>query len=245
MTPYSLIHSFTHSLNWWYPPILAYHRVTPEPRGDTPALDPASFARQMQILAERLTPIPLSSLVEHLEGRGDLPARPVVVTFDDGTEDLYRHAFPVMEKFRIPATIFLIVRNIGQSGSVTLAQIQAMQKGNLTFGSHTLSHDYLPSMPLVRAEESLSLSKQLLEEMGVPAPFLSYPAGGYTPEIARVAALLGYRAACTTNRGRRRFPIDRWALRRITLHRSGTSPWAMRLRCSGYYGLNRRLRPPC
>ena len=229
---------------FWYPPILAYHRVLPEERHDTPSLHPDRFARQMQILAERFHPIPLAGLADHLEGRGTLPARPAVVTFDDGTDDLFTHAFPILARFRIPAIIFLIVRNIGRPGSLSLPQIQTMRQNGIDFGSHTLAHDYLPSIPLARAEESLSLSKQLLEELGIPASFLSYPAGGYTPEIAQVAARIGYRAACTTNRGSRRFPIDRWALRRVTMHRAASSAWGMRLCCSGYYGLNRRLRSP-
>jgi len=79
----------------WYPPILVYHRVHPEPSRETPSMTPQEFERQMEILAQRWVPTALPTLVRALEGKASLPPRGVVVTFDDGTEDAYRHAFPV------------------------------------------------------------------------------------------------------------------------------------------------------
>ena len=229
---------------FWYPPILTYHRISPKASADTPTLEPSQFERQMEILATHWRPIPLDQLVESLEEKLPLPKRSVVVTFDDGTEDFFAHAFPILSRARVPATVFLIVGNIDGAGFLRRSEIQKMLQANISFGSHTLAHEYLPSLPLASAEETLSVSKQLLQEIGVPAKHLSYPAGGFNAQIAKIARMVGYRSACTTNRGYRRFPIDLWALRRISMHAKASSIPGMWLSCSGYSGLNRRLRSP-
>ncbi len=228
----------------WYPPILAYHRILPSGGRDSPTLTPESFRQQVQILATRWRPVPLSALVSWLEGKARLPARAVAITFDDGTDDTFTYAYPILARHQVPATVFLIVGSVGRPGYLTWEQVRRMRRDGFGFGSHGLTHDYLPALPPEQARISLSESLRALRENGVPAEFASYPAGGFTPEIAATAREEGCRAAFTTNRGLRRFPIDRWALRRITMHESAGSPTGMWLRCSGYYGLNRRLRPP-
>lgn len=230
-------------MNLWYPPILVYHGVHPEHRSDTPSLLPQEFDRQMALIDERWRPIGFSQWIARWE-KGLLPRRSLVVTFDDGTEDTFTQAFPILARYRIPATVFLIAGHIDKPGSLSSEQIRTMAREGISFGSHTVHHAYLPSLPPAQIHEELAESKRRIEGLGLPVEFLSYPAGGFTPAIAKVAQEAGYRAACTTNRGFQRQPVDRWALRRISMHPSASSAFGIQLRCSGYYGLNRRLRPP-
>ncbi|MBI4227210.1 MAG: polysaccharide deacetylase family protein [Candidatus Omnitrophica bacterium] len=229
----------------WYPPILTYHRVHPDPATDTPTLSPMVFARQMAQLAQRWHAVDPDALAAWLERRGRLPARAVMVTFDDGTEDTYTQALPVLARHRIPAAVFMIADNVGRPGFLTRDQLRALHGHGVTIGSHTVYHAYLPSRDRDQVRRELVDSKRFLEDqVGAPVDWLSYPGGGYTAEARRLAEEAGYRAACTTNRGTRRWPIDRWALRRITMHASSASPAAIWLRCSGYYNTFRRLRAP-
>lgn len=101
-------------------PILAYHRVCDI--GDESAFpfDPglvsatsASFAWQMRYLRDRYHPITFRFLLEALDGRAALPRRPVIVTFDDGYEDNYSNAFPVLRSLAMPATVFVSTGYIG------------------------------------------------------------------------------------------------------------------------------------
>lgn len=228
----------------WYPPILTYHRVHPEAADDTPTLTPESFDRQMALLAQRRQPIPLAALVAWLEGQTPLPRRAIAVTFDDGEESIAMHAGPILRRHRIPATVFMIADNIGRPGFLTEEQLRRLRGEGVTIGSHTLRHAYLPSLPAAQVRHELAESKQRLEQRtGGPVEFLSYPGGGYTPAVVQAAREIGYRAACTTNRGTQRAP-DRWALRRITMHASATSAARIWLRCSGYYTTWKRLRAP-
>ena len=229
----------------WYPPVLTYHRILSETAPDSPTLTPEGFRRQVEILATHWHPIPLAALVSWLEGKGRLPAKAVVLTFDDGTDDTFTYAYPILGRYQIPATVFLIAGSVGQPGYLTWDQVRQMQRERYTFGSHGMTHDYLPSLSLEQARKSLADSLRVLRKNGVPTEFASYPAGGFTPEIAAIAREEGYRAACTTNRGLRRLPVNRWAIRRIAMHENAGSPAGMWLCCCGYYGLNRRPRSAC
>lgn len=229
----------------WYPPILNYHRVSPEASLKTPTVSVETFQRQISLLAERFKPISLGNLVNALEQGRPIPRRSVVVTFDDGTEDQFLHAFPILSRYRIPATLFLITDNVGKAGSLDLHQIQQMHAGGIQFGSHTHRHAYLPSLSLSQLREELLLSRAALEKWGLNSDLLSYPAGGFSVQIISEVQKAGFRAACTTNRGTDRFPPDRWALRRIALHESARRAFGIWVRCCGYYPLNRRLRAPC
>ncbi|MCM8811769.1 MAG: polysaccharide deacetylase family protein [Candidatus Omnitrophica bacterium] len=231
-------------MSWWYPPILAYHRVDPSAGGDTPTVSPSVFEKQMSIISRYWNPISLEEWVHNRQKGLPFQKGRVAVTFDDGSGDLYLYAYPVLRKHKIPATVFLIVSNIGKPGWLQPDQIRQMAAGGISFGSHTIHHAYLPSLPREKIREELSGSKKELESMGIQARFLSYPGGGFNPEIQCMAAGAGYEAACTTNRGLRRQPVDLWAIRRIAIHENSRTPFDFWIRCRGYYGLNRRLRSP-
>lgn len=87
--------------------ILLYHRVLGESDPFLPqAPTAADFDWQMQVLASHFTPLPLSVALERLDN-GTLPRRAVAVTFDDGYADNLLYALPVLQKYRIPATVFV------------------------------------------------------------------------------------------------------------------------------------------
>jgi len=87
--------------------ILIYHRVLPEPDSMCPS-EPAveAFDWQMRLLRYHFNPLPLMEGIEKLQA-GGLPDRAVCVTFDDGYADNAVHALPVLEKYGIPATVFV------------------------------------------------------------------------------------------------------------------------------------------
>ena len=92
--------------------VLTYHRVLPVRAAEAYALPPMAMPRdefdaQMGHLARHYAPLALSEAAERL-ARGSLPPRAVAVTFDDGYGDNYRHAFPILKKHGVPATIFVV-----------------------------------------------------------------------------------------------------------------------------------------
>ena len=94
--------------------ILAYHRVIPTDALDSYPLDPElisatpqQFDWQMRHLREHRNPVSLTDVIAHLDKGTPLPRAAIAVTFDDGFSDTYRYAFPILNRYKIPATIFV------------------------------------------------------------------------------------------------------------------------------------------
>jgi peptidoglycan/xylan/chitin deacetylase (PgdA/CDA1 family) len=99
--------------------ILAYHRIMPLPDPDTYEFDmelistsPERFANQMRLIKQRFHPMRLTDVVAAIEAGKDLPHDAVVVTFDDGYDDNYRVAYPILRDLGIPATFFVSTGHI-------------------------------------------------------------------------------------------------------------------------------------
>lgn len=99
--------------------VLAYHRVLDVHDAsrfdfdlDLVSASVADFRRQMQLVAQRFEPIRLGQLAQALDGGAALPRDAVVVTFDDGYDDNYRHAFPILRELGVPATFFVSTGHI-------------------------------------------------------------------------------------------------------------------------------------
>jgi peptidoglycan/xylan/chitin deacetylase (PgdA/CDA1 family) len=98
--------------------ILCYHRVLPSERkyayfNPDLAVTPETFHEHCRILKERYEVLPLSSAVKILEKSSNSNRPVVVMTFDDGYQDNYEYAFPVLDKYKLSSTIFPIVDLIG------------------------------------------------------------------------------------------------------------------------------------
>jgi peptidoglycan/xylan/chitin deacetylase (PgdA/CDA1 family) len=94
--------------------VLAYHRVLPIEHDDSYPFDldllsatPEQFERQMAYLRRHFNVVSLHDVLAHMEGGPPLPSKAVAVTFDDGFGDTHRHAFPILRRYSIPATVFV------------------------------------------------------------------------------------------------------------------------------------------
>jgi peptidoglycan/xylan/chitin deacetylase (PgdA/CDA1 family) len=94
--------------------VLAYHRVLPRVPEESLFTDVElvsawldEFESQMRHLAQHYRPMSCTEFVDRLDRGAKIPTRAVIVTFDDGFSDNFLHAYPVMRRFQIPATVFL------------------------------------------------------------------------------------------------------------------------------------------
>jgi peptidoglycan/xylan/chitin deacetylase (PgdA/CDA1 family) len=205
-------------------PILMYHRVniasaaTPEiTRRLTVA--PALFARQMRWLHDNgYRTITQRELLATLRCGRSLGRRPVMITFDDGYRDAFFRASPVLLRFRMRATAYVITGRIstGDSDVLTWPLLRALEARGVEIGSHTVSHVDLTTLGDERATRELRGSRLRLERvLGHTMPWLAYPFGAWNPHVERLAREAGYALAVTTDAGalqRSRRPL---ALRRI------------------------------
>lgn len=227
-------------------PILAYHRIG-RSRGDhVPTVSARAFERHLALLARRRYHVlSLDELAAALERGRPWPRRSVAITFDDGYEETYSVAWPLLKRYGMPAAVFITPTEVGGEGFCSWEQVQAMAQDGMTVGSHTMYHSYVPLVPPHQLSEELIESKRVIEaRLQRPVDFLSFPVGGFTPEAQQLLREAGYRAAFTTNRGRSFTPIDRYALRRIKMTERDAHPLLFWIKVSGRYDLFRQLKQP-
>lgn len=174
---------------------------------------PEDFAEQMAYLKnKRFNVVPLSRLVEWVETKQPIPRRTVVLTFDDGYEDNYFNAWPILKRYNFPATIFLVSGSIGQTlyskqnipfRILDWSQIQKMhQSGLIDFQPHSLTHQKLSQIDLEQAKDEIKKSKDIIEkQLNKDCRLFAYPKEDFNEGIIRILKENNFRSALTINNG--------------------------------------------
>jgi peptidoglycan/xylan/chitin deacetylase (PgdA/CDA1 family) len=216
-------------------PVICYHKI------DYPSADarvrggftpPARFSKQMAYLKKQgFVFHTASELVEYFRERGTFPPNAICLTLDDGWQDNYTNAFPILKRLGIKATIFLVPSCIGQVSSKVVAEgetarahlsreeILEMAREGIEFGSHSVSHKLLHQITPPEVQFEVEESKRQLEEMlQKPCKVFAYPAGFFTETAQRIVESAGYIAAFTTTYGPQEH-TDLYALNRTEILR--------------------------
>src|SRR5690348_16393340 len=203
-------------------PILVYHSVMPHHRGQSAEqraldVDDSIFVAQMRCLVDGgYHVVPFGALVDALEGRDTLPNRAVVITFDDGWENQYRHAFPILRRFGFTATFFVFTTPIGTDGKLmTWDQLRQLQAAGMTIGSHTRTHLILPDYHAALHNEVAMSRADIQQHLGRAPDFFAYPFGAWDSLSAAWARTAGYRAARAYRGGAWNAPSDLYHLRAV------------------------------
>ena len=228
-------------------PIITYHHVgIPSCKWRLNTVTEKSFEFQMNFIKRHgFEVISFDDLVEGIKKGHQFNRNTVVIQFDDGYEDNYTYAYPILKKYGFPAMVFLISDKIGTNGFLTWNEIKDMGKDNFLAGAHTRHHAYLPRLSLDQAKDEIAGSKKVIEEhLGHPIDYFAYPSGGFTEEVKDIVKNAGYKAATTTNRGKDRYNQDLFELKRIHMSNtddeySGLIIW---FKLSGYYNLFRQFK---
>lgn len=223
-------------------PILMYHRVLPKhaptsSHGIWVTTD--QFEHQLISLRQRgFSGITFSDLMQVGRGEGKLPQRPVMLTFDDGYEDNYHHAFPLLQKYGFSAVIYAVTHptrrknfwdaDQPQVNLLTRKQMQEMAQWGIEFGSHTLSHLWLPDAAEALIRRELTRSKEWLEGvLGMEVTSFAYPYGALNRRVKALVKEAGYRFAAAAESGPFRLQDDVLEIRRTQVF-----PWTSRF---GYW----------
>lgn len=185
-----------------YVPILMYHHV--DDQLGSLFVETAVFTQQMDYLVKKgYNTISLVDLMENLKNGKTLPAKPLVITFDDGYRDNYTNAYPILIARNLKATFFLITQLMGGDRYLTWEQAREMAGNPLvTMGDHTLSHKPLASLSPERVHDEIFSSKSILESnLGSAINVFAYPYGSNSTEAKKNLGEAGFVAAVTTQRG--------------------------------------------
>ncbi|HUG37727.1 MAG TPA: polysaccharide deacetylase family protein [Candidatus Limnocylindrales bacterium] len=210
-------------------PILTYHSL--DDSGSVLSVAPSVFAEHLRILHEAaISTLSLPAAAEALRsGRG--PAGAVVLTFDDGFENFYQHAYPALRRYGFTATIFLVTDYCGRDSSwpsqpahvarrplLHWAQVREMSEAGLAFGAHSRTHPDLTRLSIGEAEAEVVASKHAIEEaLQRPVESFAYPYGAYDAAVKRLTAR-HFPIACSTRLGFATPGSDLLALERLDMY---------------------------
>lgn len=187
-------------------PILMYHVITAAPPGATyPALfvSRPEFAAQMRWLASHgYHAVTLREVYESWRGRGRLPLRPVVLTFDDGYRSVHTNALPILRSHRWSGVLNLTVRNNGGVGGLSTWKIHQLLAAGWELDSHSLTHPNLTQLAPRELEAQVRGSRRVLQRrFRTRVDFFCYPSGRYDDAVVTAVKAAGYLGATTTRHG--------------------------------------------
>ena len=229
--------------------ILTYHNIpspTPEVELQADSVTVDEFECQMRFLRDNsFNVIPLQSLVSNLLERKKIDKKTVVITFDDGYKSNFSNAFPILQKYKIPATVFLAVDYIGKNRSFSWLElphnstcveelspmdwedVTELCKAGIEIGSHALSHKFMPKMKAEEIEKEILKSQTVIEDKigekprAFAFPF-SFPVFHWSWPLFKFIAIKAlkkgdYTCCCTILRGHINKRTNPFFLKRIVI----------------------------
>jgi peptidoglycan/xylan/chitin deacetylase (PgdA/CDA1 family) len=192
-------------------PILLYHSVSDKPIGlHNLSISTLKFDQEMKYIADN------GYTTIDLDDNGSKYYKPIIITLDDGYSDNYTNAYPILKKYKLKATIFLIAHDVGAPGYLTKAQILEMED-RVSFQSHTVSHQPLSRLNDKQVEYECAASKNMLTQItGKPVYALSYPSGRFNASVIDIASKY-YDCAITTLDGFESQLKGNYRIRRMTV----------------------------
>lgn len=190
-------------------PILMYHRIMELPQEASASqlewtTAPDTFAAHVRYLAENgYHVVGLGEVVGYLDLGEPLPARPVVITFDDGYRDFLDTAWPMLAHYDMRPTLFVIPSHVDYGAFLKWEELHELASAGVAIGSHTLDHVGLKGLAEDELRRQIADSKAAIEEhLGVSAEWLSYPYGSYDEAAVHAAQEAGYHGGVNINPSR-------------------------------------------
>jgi peptidoglycan/xylan/chitin deacetylase (PgdA/CDA1 family) len=216
--------------------VLAYHDVREEavdPVTARFAVRPAALHRQLAVL-QRLGYrfVGLDAVIDGLAGRCPLPARAILLTFDDGYVSLRDQVAPILRRWRAPAVAFVVTRRLGDTNAwdrelgaserrlLDGGQLKALAADGIEVAAHSRTHRDLSELSGGELEDEVLGSVGDLESAGLPRPrAFAYPYGASSPAAVDAVRRAGCAVAFTVERGVVRRGDDPYLLPRLLVHR--------------------------
>jgi peptidoglycan/xylan/chitin deacetylase (PgdA/CDA1 family) len=223
--------------------VLNYHNITKN--GGTFSRSPEQFREDMEFIKiNDFNPITPILFLSYLEGKGNLPEKPVLITFDDGLNGVYLNAYPILQEYGYSAIMFIIVSRIGQNlDYLNWKQLSEMQSSRIfSIESHTYnSHFFVDNVSgrhaalisklilpdgsieseeqyVSRVTDDLQKSKSLIEDkLNKKVLFLAIPFGNGDPTITKISNNLGFKGTFNSGGGVNPLPFSSWNVKRITI----------------------------
>lgn len=212
-------------------PILMYHSICADvhPLFKRYAIAPEQFRKQMAYLkSQDLHPMRVTELVTALRSQTGLPEKPLLLTFDDGFEDFYTQALPIIESSGFTATLFMPTQYVGKTSQwlksageenrpiLNWGQLKEITQRGVECGGHSHSHAELDRLPHKQTLAEITQCKDILEaRLGQEISSFAYPFGYYNRAVKQMVKAAGYLGACAVRHTTGDGSEDLFALRRV------------------------------
>jgi len=176
---------------------LLYHHIGFSLRGETVYyVSPDAFERQMNLLYQwGYRTISVELLVKAITEGAELPPKPIVLTFDDGSETAFSTVLPIMQKYNFTGASYIVYNYIGIRNYMSVDQIRALYAAGWDIGSHGLSHTDLTARPDRQMDEIIESRRRLQTLLGLSVSSFAYPFGAYNRDSLHDVHYAGYSAA--------------------------------------------------
>jgi peptidoglycan/xylan/chitin deacetylase (PgdA/CDA1 family) len=211
--------------------ILGYHHIGRAPHDAArPELwvPAARFRRQLAALDRAgYEAVTLDRVWRAWHGNATLPARPVVLSFDDGYASQGKIAAPALRAHGWPGVLNLQVRRIGARGGLSKTRVRALLRAGWELDAHSVTHPDLTRVSNERLAHEVAGSRRALQQtFGAPVDFFAYPYGRQDARVRAAVRRAGFLAATTTRAQFASSRTDPFALGRV-LVTAGQSPRAL------------------
>ena len=193
-------------------PILMYHYISASPSASDRiryglSVPPEMFEAQLKLLQDNgFTTVSLRELYEYLAIGTALPDKPIVLTFDDGYIDNYTNAFPLLQKYSMIGTFFVLTgpADDGEPTYLSWDMIQEMNNAGMDIQLHSRDHLDMRNRPRDWLVFQIIGGRQSIEgHTGKPVIFMAYPSGKYDAGVQSFLRDTNFWAAVTTAPGSR------------------------------------------
>ncbi len=204
-------------------PILMYHYIEyVKDRGDRTRMSldliPYVFEEEVKTLKSAgYTFLTMRDVADILDKKEKLPEKPIALTFDDGYRDFYTDAYPILKKYQVKATQFVISGFVGRPNHLLPSQVQELAQDPLIeIGAHTVHHAWLKKLKLQTVSAEVFQSRIMLQDLiKKPVVSFAYPYGAFDSQSAEVVHDAGFRTAVSTLPGVTQGDLNRFYLFRL------------------------------
>ena len=177
-------------------PILLYHHIGISPSNSPYYVSAYAFEQQMYLLHEwGYQTISVEMLVIAIREGALLPPKPIILTFDDGSESVSTTALPIMQKYGFIGTAYIVHNYIGLTEYMDEDQIRGLYDAGWEIGSHSISHVDLTERTDRQQDEIVDSRRKLQNRLNVPILSFAYPFGTYDSDALHNVHFAGYIAA--------------------------------------------------
>ncbi len=178
-------------------PILMFHYIrdytnSNDPLGIALSVSPSRFQSDLEIL--KTAGYQTISLEDYYLGR--LKPKSIILTFDDGYDNHYLEALPILSSEGMTGTFFIIHGFIGMPGYVSATNVKSLAQAGMEIGDHTVRHRNLAALSFATAYQEI-----IGGEPGMTAPVFAYPSGEYNQDTVTILRNLHFHLAVTTKLG--------------------------------------------